>query len=66
MCSEYVVSKSVFPLIICFCHIIFILYTITYQLGRIPGKYILFFDKKKSDISNFFLNHKQRGILSII
>jgi hypothetical protein len=25
------------------------------------GKYILFFDKIKSDIVNFFLNHKQSG-----
>jgi hypothetical protein len=38
-----------------------ILLQITYEFRRLPGKYILFFDKKKSDIPNFFLNHKQRG-----
>jgi len=35
------------------------LYKITYQLGRLPGKYALFFDTKKSDVPKSFLNHKQ-------
>ena len=37
------------------------MYEITNQLGRLPGKYALFCDKKKSDIPKFFLNHKQSG-----
>ena len=62
ICSEYVVSNTA-----CFCindyflgHIS-ILYKITKQLGRIPGKNTLFFDKWKSDIPKFFLNYKESG-----
>ena len=53
ICSEYVVSKTALCLCInnyLFGHNISILHKITYEFGRLPGKYIL-----------FFLNHKQRG-----
>ena len=62
ICSEYVVSNTA-----CLCinnyfwgHIS-ILYKITNQLGRLPGKHTVFFDKKKSDEPKFFLNHKESG-----
>ena len=45
ICSEYVVSKSVFALII--------IVWAYYQLGRLPAKYALFFDKSKSYIPKY-------------
>ena len=67
ICSEYVISKTVFALItIFFGHIISILYKITYQLERLLGKYALFFDKKKEiRYTHILFKSSTRWVLSI-